>query len=235
QFCYVNYPAGIHDGAVAYTQPINPNSGVGVGLNYLNSGVMKRTNEQGEELGTFGAAYADLNISAALRLAEPLLLGAGIAGVYGNIDTFFSLGLATNLGIGYELSPYNIRVGLTASNLGWQIKPFGDSRNPLPIEFGLGAVWEPVPAVNLNFTVGKPLDNRFNFRLGVEGWLNQYLVLRGGYNSLGSDLSDGSGGDIFAGFATGLGLCYQRYQIDYSFIPMGRMGISHRLSFGLSL
>jgi len=235
QFSYVNYPAGINACAVGYLQPVNPDVGLGVGINYLNSGTMKRTNEQGEELGAFGAACAVLNVSGATRIAEQLTLGAGIAGLYGNIDTFFSLALATNLGIGYELFPYNIRVGLTASNLGWEVKPFGETRDPLPIEFGLGAAWQPVPALNLNLTLNKPLDNRLNFRFGVEGWLNQYLVLRGGYNSLGSDLGDGSGGDIFAGFATGFGLRYQRYQIDYSYVPMGLIGISHRLSFGLSL
>lgn len=235
QFSYVNYPAGIHAGTVAYSQPVNFDIGVGVGVYYLNSGTMTKTNEAGDSLGLFGASFADLNIAGAMRVAQGLMLGAGIAGLYGNIDSFFSLGVALNLGVGYEMPLQNIRLGFHANNLGLQLKPYGDSRDPLPIEFGLGAAWEPVPAFNLNLAVNKPLDNRFNIRLGAEGWLNQFLVLRGGYNSLGIDWWEGSGGDIFAGFTAGLGVRYQRYQIDYSFVPMGRLGLSHRLSFGLSL
>lgn len=235
QFSYVNYPAGIHAGAVGYSQPVNFDIGVGVGVYYLNSGTMKRTNEQGDELGYFGASFADLNIAGAMRVGQGLLLGAGLAGLYGGIDSFYSLGLALNLGVGYEFAAENIRLGLYAQNLGLQVKPFGDSRDPMPIEFGLGGAWEPVPAFNLNLGINKPIDNRFNIRLGAEGWLNQYLVLRGGYNSLGIDWWEGSGGDIFAGLTAGLGVRYQRYQIDYSFVPMGRLGLSHRLSLGLSL
>jgi hypothetical protein len=235
QFSYVNYPAGINAGSAAYAQLITDRQGIGAGLYYLNSGTMKRTNEQGEELGTFGVSYADLNLAGALRITDPLTLGIGIAGLYGNIDTFFSIGIIANAGAVYNLSPYNLQFGLSARHLGFQVKPFGDYRNPLPAEFALGAGWQPLPELFLGFSVAKPLDDRFQFSLGVEGAVSRYLILRGGYNSKGTDWGGDGAGSLLAGFTAGLGIRYDRYQIDYTFVPMGIIGFSHRLSFGFSL
>lgn len=235
QFSYINYPAGINAGSAAYSQLLSDKQGVGVGVYYLNSGTMKRTNEQGDELGTFGVSYADLNLAGALRLANPLVLGLGISGVYGNIDTFFSIGITANLGAVYHLFAYNLRLGISANNLGVQIKPFGDYRDPMPADFTLGISWQPLPSLNLGFALNKPIDDRLRLGLGVEGELNQYLILRGGYNSSGTDWGDNSANGLLSGFAAGLGVRYNRYQIDYTFAPMGVLGFSHRLSFGFSL
>ncbi|MGC8798218.1 MAG: PorV/PorQ family protein [candidate division WOR-3 bacterium] len=235
QFSYVNYPAGINAGSAAYAQHLSERQGIGAGLYYLNSGTMKRTNEQGEELGTFGASYADLSLAGAVRITDPLIIGLSIAGLYGNIDTFFSLGVIASAGAVYSFSAYHLQFGFTARHLGLQVKPFGDYRDPLPAEFALGAGWQPVPPLFLGFGVIKPLDDRFRFSFGLEGWVSRYLVLRGGYNSQGADWSDTSAGGLIAGFTAGLGIHYDRYQIDYAFVPMGRLGFSHRLSFGFSL
>jgi len=234
EFTYINYPAGIHLGSAAYTQPLDNTKGVGAGIFYLNSGTMKKTNEQGEELGTFGASFTALNLSGSYQPTGALLLGIGIAGLYGTIDTFFSVGLVGNLGATYEPPVTGLRLGFSARNLGVQIKPFG-TRDPMPLEFSLGACYEPTPGLNLNLNLSKPQGNRFNIRAGIEGWVNQFLALRAGYNSLGSDLMAGSGADPLAGFAAGIGIRYNRYQLDYTFVPMVALGAAHRISFGFTL
>jgi long-subunit fatty acid transport protein len=88
---YLNYVAGIQTGSAAYSQPVDTDKGVGFGIVYLNSGTMKRTNERGEELGTFGVSYANLNLSGAMRLGDELSVGIALQGLYGSIDTFFGL------------------------------------------------------------------------------------------------------------------------------------------------
>lgn len=235
EITYINYPAGIHLGSLAYDQPLGSNKGVGVGVFYLNSGTMKRTNDQGDEMGIFGSSYVNLNVSGGLRVIDQLSLGIGVSGLYGAIDTFFSLGVAGSFGAIYEIPGYHLHLGFTASNLGLEIKTFSGSRDPLPLEFAWGAAYEPIPALNLNASLHKPIDNRLNFRAGIEGWVNNYLVLRGGYSSLGADLAYGGGSDVLAGFTTGFGIRYQRYQFDYCFVPMVVLGVVHRLSLSFSL
>lgn len=237
-FGYVNYVAGIHIGSVAFSQRLERNKGIGVGVVYLNSGSMKRTDERGNELGTFGVSYADLNVSGGWELADFVSLGAGIQGLYGSIDTFFTVGLAGNAAVKFSF-PVNglegITAALAAQNLGLTVKPYNTQRDPLPMSFGAGIGYDLNDAVRFGLDVVKPLDNQVQFSVGVEGWIGEILALRAGYSSLGPDLKSGGGSDILAGLSTGLGIRYRGYQLDYCFTPMVQLGMAHRLSLALSL
>lgn len=232
---YINYTAGIHIGSAAYSQPVGTVNGIGFGVYYLNSGTMKRTDESGRELGTFGVSYADLNLSGAMRVGDGLAIGVGLQALYGSIDTFFAMGLAGNVGAIYELPVEGLTAGLAARNLGLQLKAFQDSLDPLPLDFSLGLGYQPNPALRIALDARKPIDNRINVRAGVEGWVADILALRIGYDSYGPDLRSGGGTDILAGVTTGLGFRWQGYELDYCFIPMVELGVAHRLSLAFSL
>lgn len=235
---YVNYVAGIHLGSAAYSQQLSPDKGVGIGVVYLNSGSMKRTDPLGNELGTFGVSFADVNLSGALRLTDLVSVGVGLQGLYGSIDTFFGIGLAANIGARARI-PFEdfqgLYAGIAARNLGHQVKAFQSGRDRMPMEFSLGLAYLPSPSLSLMADVLRPLDNRLVFRAGVEGWIGELLVLRGGYSTLGSDLQSGGGADIIAGLSTGLGIRFKQYQLDYCFIPMVELGMAHRLSLAITL
>jgi hypothetical protein len=232
---YLNYVAGIHIGSAAYSQPVGTDKGVGFGVVYLNSGTMKRTNERGDELGTFGASYAAVNLSGAMRLVQELAVGVGVQGLYGSIDTFFGMGLTGNVGATYQLPVTGLTAGLAVKNLGLQVKAFRDSLDPLPIDFGLGLAYQPNPSLDLAFDVHKPIDNRIRVLAGVEGRVADVLALRAGYDSYGPDLKSGGGSDILAGLSTGLGIRWRGYELDYCFIPMVELGVAHRISLAFSL
>ncbi len=232
---YLNYVAGVQTGSAAYSQPVGTDKGVGFGIIYLNSGTMKRTNERGEELGTFGVSYADLNLSGAMRVGDALSVGVGLQGLYGSIDTFFGMGLAGNVGATYRLPVDGLTAGLAVKNVGYQLKTFQAGRDPMPIDFGLGLGYQPNPSLNLVLDAHKPIDNRINIRAGVEGWVADLLAVRVGYSTDGVDLKAGGGSDILAGVTTGLGFRWHGYQLDYCFIPMVELGVAHRLSLAFSL
>jgi hypothetical protein len=232
---YLNYVAGIHIGSLAYGQPVGTDKGVGLGLVYLNSGTMKRTDENGTELGTFGVSYADVNLSGAMNFGSSLAVGAALQGLYGSIDTFFSMGLAANVGATYRMPVNGLVAGLVARNIGYQLKPFQSGRDPMPLDFSVGIGYQPNPSLALALDLHKPIDNRFDVRAGIEGWVGDLLVLRAGYNSNGVDLKSGGGADILAGVSTGLGVRYHGYQLDYCFIPMVELGVAHRISLAFSL
>ena len=232
---YLSYVAGIHIGSAAYSQPVGTDKGIGFGLVYLNAGTMKRTNERGEELGTFGVSFADMNLSGAMRLGDAAAVGVAVQGLYGSIDTFFTMGLAGNVGATYRLPVDGLAAGLAVKNVGYQLKAFRTDRDPMPIDFGIGLGYQPNPALNLALDVHKPIDNRINVRAGVEGWVADLLALRAGYTSDGVDLKAGGGTDILAGLTTGLGVRWHGYELDYCFIPMVELGVAHRLSLAFSL
>jgi len=232
---YLNYVAGVQTGSAAYSQPVGTNKGIGFGIVYLNSGTMKRTNERGEELGTFGVSYAGLNLSGAMRLADALSVGVGLQGLYGSIDTFFGMGLAGNVGATYQFPVDGLTAGLAVRNLGYQLKAFQAGRDPLPVDFGLGLGYQPNPSLSLVLDAHRPIDNRVSVRAGVEGWVADLLAVRVGYSTEGVDLKSGGGEDILAGLTTGLGFRWHGYQLDYCFIPMVELGVAHRLSLAFSL
>ncbi len=240
---YVNYVAGIRLGSAGYSRPLSPTTGVGLGVVYLNSGTMKRTDALGNEMGTFGVSFADVNLSAAAKVKnleghDVFSVGVGIQGLYGSIDTFFSMALAGNVGAsaGIPIEGFEgLTAGVVARNVGHQLKAFQSERDAMPVELAAGLGYQPDPAFCLAFDIVKPLDNRVLFRAGVEGWIGDFLVLRAGYNSLGPDLKSGGGSDILAGVATGLGIRYESYQLDYCFIPMVELGMAHRLSLSFEL
>jgi long-subunit fatty acid transport protein len=237
-FGYINYVAGIHIGSAAFSQSLEQNKGIGIGIVYLNSGSMKRTDERGNELGTFGVSYADLNVSGGWQLADFVTVGAGIQGLYGSIDTFFTIGLAGNAAVKFGF-PVNglegLNAALVARNLGLTVKPYNTQRDPLPMSLGVGIGYDINDAVRFALDVVKPLDNQVQFSAGVEGWIGEILALRAGYSSLGPDLRSGGGSDILAGLSTGLGIRYRGYQLDYCFTPMVELGMAHRLSLALTL
>jgi hypothetical protein len=232
---YLNYVAGIQIGSAAYSQPVGTDKGIGFGVVYLNSGTMKRTNERGDELGTFGVSFADLNLSGAMRFGDALGVGIGLQGLYGSIDTFFTIGLAGNVAATYRLPVDGLTAGLAVKNVGYELKAFQAGRDPLPIDFGLGLGYQPNPSLNLVLDAHKPIDNGVIVRAGVEGWVGDLLALRVGYSTDGVDLRSGGGSDILAGLTTGLGVRYHGYELDYCFIPMVELGVAHRLSLAFSL
>ncbi len=235
QVSYLNYIAGIHVGALAYNQTLSTRQGIGAAVVYLNSGTMKRTNEKAEEFSTFGVSYADLNVSTALNVIPELNLGVGLNGLYGSIDSFFSIGVTASIGATYQLPINGLSAGVAVRHLGYQAKPFREERDPMPVDFGLGLGLEPTPELTLALDVHKPIDSRINVRAGIEGRVGDVLIIRGGYSSLGLDWQSGGGSDILAGLTTGLGFRWRSYVLDYCFVPMVELGMAHRLSFAFSL
>jgi hypothetical protein len=145
------------------------------------------------------------------------------------------LGVATDLGLRFKPDVAGLTIGAVVRNLGYQVKAFDAVRDRLPLDIGIGLGYSISNNVNLALDIHKPIDNTVLFNLGAEAWVNKYVALRGGYNSLGKDYKTGGTSDITSGLSVGLGVKYSRYQVDYSFTPMGDLGRLHHITvfFGL--
>ena len=230
---YISYVAGIQSGAISFAQPLKGLTW-GVGGYYLNSGLMPRTDENGTEYGTFGASYLDLNGAVALRPLDKLQIGAGLKAIYGGIDTFWTVGIAADVGASYDLPLAGLRASLVARNLGITTRPFIAQREKLPVDLGLGLGFEPLKGLKLDLEAHQPLDDNLEVRLGAEAWVHKYVCLRLGLTTAGSDLKEQGGADVLAGLSTGLGVRFRQFELDYSFTPMVILDNSHRISFRYS-
>jgi hypothetical protein len=230
---YISYPAGINSGSVTYAMPMT-DAGFGIGGYYLNGGSMKRTDENGSELGTFSASYLNVNIAYSRKLAGKLMAGAALKLIYGGIDTFWTAGLGADLGLSYDLPVTGLRACLVARNLGVSVKPLVEKRDNLPIDIAAGFGYQPSSGLKFDLEAHKPLDNNLDVRIGAEGWIHKYVCLRLGITSAGSDLKSGGGGDVLAGLSTGLGVKYRQFELDYAFTPMVILTNAHRISIRYS-
>ncbi|MBS4015132.1 MAG: PorV/PorQ family protein [Candidatus Latescibacteria bacterium] len=234
---YINYLAGISLGALGYGQanPLPFLSSGGVGITYLNSGLIKRTDEQGNELGTFTVSYLNLNaVGSRTLMNDQMTVGAGLKFLYGSIDSFVGLGSALDIGLRYKANP-NFLVGAVVKNLGLEFKAFDTDKDDLPLDIGVGASYLVSKSIVLALDIHKPTDNSVLFNFGGQAALNDYIVLRAGYNSSGKYYKTGGAADILSGLSAGLGVKYSKYQLDYSFTPMGDLGRLHHISLSLVL
>jgi len=229
---YISYIAGVQSGALSYVNPMGKLA-FGIGGYYLNSGVMKRTDDLNTDLGTFSVSYLDINPAFGWKPMEKLALGAGVKILYGTIDSFWTLGLGADIGAKYTLMP-GLQATFVAHNLGTSVKAFQSQADKLPMDFALGFGYAPVERLRFDLEVHQPLDNKLEVRAGVEGWVWPNVCLRAGVTTGGGDLKGGGGSDILAGLSTGLGFKLTRYEVDYSYTPMVLLGNAHRISFRYS-
>ncbi|HIE05648.1 MAG TPA: hypothetical protein EYP58_02495 [bacterium (Candidatus Stahlbacteria)] len=222
----VQYLAGSYFGLICYQ-----NSPYGFAIEYFNSGTMKKTDENGRELGTFLAQFITGSAGRSFRINE-FDFGVGINLIYQRIDNYYSIASALNSGAIYQKECYT--AGLVIKSLGYEVKSYRDTREQLPLTFGLGFAYH-LPRIGIFADIEKPLTDPFIFSLGLKGRLSEIFNLYAGYNSKLAKIKTNSTIDFISGLSAGVGIRTKRYQITYGITPHADLGLTNRISFGLVL
>ncbi len=231
-FTHLAYFADINYEHLGYARPIL-GFGVGLGLTWLNVAPFNSTLDPSAIQGS--ASDFSLTAAGARNLGPNLMVGANIKSFVSNLSTTNSIGGAIDLGLIFKPMGRSLAFAMLAQNLGVQSQ-FEASADSLPINLRLGLAWrlynsEADNVFNFLVDVNKPLDNRMQYRVGMEAWLFHSLAVRAGYkfNEAGQDFA----WDDFsapANMTAGLGLRFNAAQIDYAFVPLGELGMTHRVS-----
>ncbi|MEW6685910.1 MAG: PorV/PorQ family protein [Candidatus Edwardsbacteria bacterium] len=228
---YLNYVVGVKCGYLAYAQPFDKMSTIGLTLQYLSVGSMAEMDASGKKIRDFSPSDLAVNISYAYILQEDIFLGGNLKYLQESISKYKASGLAIDLGAIYETNFKGVTVGACLQNLGKKTKAFVTEKEKLPTGISVGVGYRPkATKVALAMDIVKPMDNKFNLRLGGEYQINEFIAIRGGYDSRGSDLKTGSDIDDFAGLSCGFGLKWKKYTFDYAFAPYAELGNTHWIS-----
>ncbi|MEO0106749.1 MAG: hypothetical protein ABIL70_07820 [candidate division WOR-3 bacterium] len=223
---YLNYIGGTHFGYLGLEK-----KQLGLGVRYFNSGRIKKTNAQGEELGYFSTNFIDFNLGKGIIISD-FLIGGAMKLVYEKIDTLYSCGIGCDIGVLYFFLTENIQAGFTLKNIGTTIKPFIEEKERLPYELDLGVVRK-FNSGWLGVDLVKPGLLNFGVRIGCEYELTSIFGLKVTYTSLLSQIKQQTGMDFLTGINVGFEIKKAPLVINYMYTPYFSLGQGHRITLKL--
>ncbi len=218
------------------------------GISYVNYGTFEGRDELGNLTSDFTGSEAALSLGYAYNIPwTDMFVGANVKLISSTLESYNSWGTAVDLGFLYVDYDNDINYGLTVRNLGFQIKPYEDTNEKLPlaIDAGVSQLMENVPIrwhvtfENLqqwNIAFSNPnraqgsLDGGseeekvsfFNnalrhLILGAELFPEKGFNLRLGYNFRRSEELRILDQRNFSGISVGFGLRFGKVKFDYSY------------------
>jgi hypothetical protein len=228
QFMHTEWFAGIKYEWFGFTCPVQNNSHLGFGVQYLSYGSLKRLDETGLQLGTLNPSDIVFTISYAFELYG-LNVGVNLkhisSKIYYSAQTqSFDIGILCNK---FRIAEKELYIGSVIQNIGGKMQ-FDKKDDPLPLTIKSGLSYNILKNFLGTLDVEMPSDNSLNGGLGAEYLLNvtkdSDLSFRLGYNTKTSEVNS------LNGLTTGVGIKYTQFLFDYSFVPYGDLGDTHTIS-----
>ena len=241
---YGNYYGEVSYGTAAYAYTWDQH----VGINYINYGAFEGRDELGNVTSDFTGSEAALSLGYAYNIPwTTMYVGTNVKLISSTLESYNSWGVAADLGFLYVDEKNDINYGLSVRNLGFQITPYQDVREKLPlsIDAGISQLLENVPIrwhltlENLqqwNIAFSNPnraettLDGETNEEkisffnnalrhviMGAELFPEKGFNIRLGYNFRRGQELKILDQRSFAGISAGFGLRFGKIKFDYSY------------------
>ncbi|MCL9808627.1 type IX secretion system protein PorQ [Flavobacterium luminosum] len=246
---YVNYLADISYGSAAYAYTYDRHlQTFHAGITYINYGKFDGRDEMGNSTGSFSGSEVALSLGYAYNVPyTDLYLGANAKFISSTLETYNSLGIATDLGAIFKDEKTNTNYGLVIRNLGTQITTYNGMREKLPLEIiaGVSQELENVP-IRWHLT----LENLQQWKVAFSNPAREEETIDGGVQEekvtflgntfrhviLGAEILPTKGINFrlsynfrraaelklveqrtFAGISAGFGLRFSKFRFDYSY------------------
>jgi hypothetical protein len=218
------------------------------GISYINYGTFEGRDELGNQTSDFTGSEAALSFGYAYNLPwTDMYVGANAKLISSTLESYNSWGAAVDLGFLYVDYDNDINYGLTVRNLGFQIKPYEDTNEKLPlaIDAGISQLMENVPIRwhmtfenlqqwNIAFSNpnraesnldGGTTEEKVSFFnnalrhliLGAELFPEKGFNIRLGYNFRRSEELRILEQRNFSGISVGFGIRFGKVKFDYSY------------------
>lgn len=235
---YASYLAGSKIGTINYVKDLEHGHFVSINARYMDYGSMPRTDEFGNQDGTFGAMDASIGGGYALQFEDDWEIGANINFVTSKIDTYTSSAIVGNLGVTYHREDRKETAAIVLRNFGYQLKTYDGTHEKMPfhVDFGYTRILESIP-LSLTLTVhdlqqfnisqyynnnGQKINNirkiTDHLSFGAELFPEDAFNIRLGYNvKKGNELAVLDQRN-FSGLSAGFGIRISNFRFDYSHI-----------------
>ncbi|MFH0757526.1 MAG: type IX secretion system protein PorQ [Bacteroidota bacterium] len=184
---YVNYFAGVNFGYASYGYHRKGIGNFVAGIHYVDYGAFDRTDELGENMGTFRASEYALNLVYSRSVIDSMLTaGINLKPIFSSFEQYSSLGIAVDAGVTYHNPGTLTTLGLVAKNMGAQLTTYTGVREKLPFEIQAG-ITQGLAHAPFRFSITYQ---------NLERWDLTYAKSDNLYDPLGEDLKK-SGFDVF--------------------------------------
>lgn len=250
-FNFMNYMQGSNTGSASFVKTARERSTWGIGAQFAHYGSMKETTAANEILGTFSAIDMAINGLYSYNLNDRWAGGVTAKMVYSKYGEYSSFAMAVDLGLNYYNEEQDFSFSVVSSNLGGQIKAFGEIREHLPFDlqagFSIGMAHAPV-RISLTMTditrwssdyyYNPEKESSFSkillnhFVVGVDLLPTDYLYISAGFNIRRANEMKAAGSSHGAGLTVGTGVQLSRFKLGLAY---GKYHVSaHSLLFNLS-
>lgn len=218
------------------------------GVQYVNYGSFDGYDEFGNATSSFTGSEAALSLGYAYNIPwTDFYMGANVKFISSTLETYNSWGTAADFGFLYIDEKNDINYGLSVRNLGFQIKPYADTNEKLPlsIDAGISQLMEHIPIRwhvtlenlqqwNIAFSNpnraeetldGETKEEKVSFFnnalrhviLGAELFPEKGFNIRLGYNFRRGEELRIVDQRNFSGISAGFGLRFGRIRFNYSY------------------
>jgi len=199
------------------------NSSLGLFFSSLDYGKLEERLDNGTLVGEFHPMDINMGFNYAQRLTSNQLAGITVHGLFTKIHTESALGMSVDFGYIWQTPLQNTNVFANLKNLGFTSK-MKNERIDIPYSFEFGANYFKQMNSDMKLNVeAKALKHEDNddakYNLGGQIALYDILSLRAGYR-INYDIES---------YTLGLGINWNRFDIDYSYIPidLDNLGDTH--------
>jgi len=130
---------GIYNGYVGYAHFIDK---WGItshgGVQFMQYGKFVAADEYGNTFGTFKASEMAITVGAAKEIGGGLSAGVNLRFINSNYEIYNSTGLTADIGASYYNEESMFSAGLTIRNVGFQLSPYDDVKEDVPVDIQLG-------------------------------------------------------------------------------------------------
>lgn len=223
---YMNYMDGVNYMSASFNKILKEKATLAGGIQYVNYGKMKQTDENNVQSGEFSASDIAIDAIFSYQLSERIVGGITAKFIMSYIGSYSSMAAGIDLGVNYYDPDREWSISAVAKNLGGEVKAYDKEfgKMPLDLQVGVSKTFTALP-VRLSATLVDLTHYNYSFKnhiiLGADVLLSQSLWIGAGYNFRRVEemkISDGeSESSHGAGLSFGAGLNLERFKLNVAY------------------
>ena len=223
---YMNYMDGVNYMSASFNKILKEKATLAGGIQYVNYGKMKQTDENNVQSGEFSASDIAIDAIFSYQLSERIVGGITAKFIMSYIGSYSSMAVGIDLGVNYSDPDREWSISAVAKNLGGEVKAYDEEfgKMPLDLQVGVSKTFAALP-VRLSATLVDLTHYNYSFKnhiiLGADVLLSQSLWIGAGYNFRRVEemkISDGeSESSHGAGLSFGAGLNLERFKLNVAY------------------